>query len=527
MDLTSFSQSYLSLLAPAVAIGLAIITRKTIISLVAGILVGSLLLTDFQLTHTAQYLFKSFISVFWSDGGVNTGSVFILLFLICLGIMTSYISVAGGTRAFGEWARKRVKTARGSQLLTVALGIIIFIDDYFNSLAVGNISRPLTDRNRVSRAKLAYLIDSTAAPVCVISPISSWGAYIIALIGSILASHQVTGISPFSAFVEIIPMNLYAVIALAMVFAAAAMDLNIGPMKTHAMRAAQGELYDPRRGEPMGSRDLKDAYMGTVSDLVVPILVLVIATVSALVGTGAQALTEAGLPFSVLGAFENTNVANSLMIGGVIGMACGFLMLMRHKGVSDKVVDATRTGAQSMMGAIYILVLAWVLVDVISNLETGKFLASLVSQSIDAHWLPALMFVIAGIMAFATGTSWGTFGVMLPIAGDMAAATDIAQIMPMMGSVLAGAVFGDHCSPISDTTILSSTGASCHHIDHVVTQLPYCLAVATISFVGYLVMGGTGSVAMALLASAVLFALTLMLFKKISFSGQATSEVVS
>ncbi|WP_281646237.1 Na+/H+ antiporter NhaC family protein [Parendozoicomonas sp. Alg238-R29] len=519
MELTSFSFSPLSLLAPAVAIGLAVLTRKTLLSLGAGIVVGALLLTGFSPMNTVQYLVDALVSVFWNDG-INTGSVFILLFLISLGIMTSFISLAGGTRAFGDWARRRIKTAKGSQLLTVLLGVIIFIDDYFNALAVGNICRPLTDRNRVSRAKLAYLIDSTAAPVCVITPISSWGAYIIALIGTILATHEVTDITAFSAFVSMIPMNLYAIFALAMVIAAAAMDLNVGPMRTHADRAMQGELFDSSRGQPMGASEIEDTGKGSVADLVVPVVVLVLSTVAALIGTGAEALASAGQPFSVLGAFENTNVANSLLFGGLVGLIVSFVMLARQRVAGSRVMDALTAGVKSMMGAIYILIFAWVLVDVIGNLEAGKYLASLVGDTISTSWLPALVFLIAGAMAFATGTSWGTFGIMLPIAGDMAAATDLMLIMPMMGAVLAGAVFGDHCSPISDTTILSSTGASCHHIDHVMTQLPYCTTVAAICFVGYLVIGTTASVALGVLTSAVLFVLVLLVFRKLSFMGK-------
>ncbi|MTI15274.1 Na+/H+ antiporter NhaC family protein [Sansalvadorimonas verongulae] len=523
MELVSYSFSPLSLLAPAVAIGLAVITRKTLLSLGAGILVGTLLLNSFSPMNTLQYLLEALVAVFW-DNGLNTGNVFILLFLISLGIMTSFISLAGGTRAFGEWAQRRIKTARGSQVLTVALGVIIFIDDYFNALAVGNICRPVTDRNRVSRAKLAYLIDSTAAPVCVITPVSSWGAYIIALVGSILATHEITDISAFSAFVEMIPMNLYAIFALAMVITVASMDLNIGPMKIHAERAVRGELFDSRRGQPMGATDIKDTGKGSVADLVVPVVILVISTVTGLIGTGAQTLESAGIPFSVLGAFENTNVANSLIFGGVIGLTAGFLMLIRQRVASDRVINALTEGVKSMMGAIYILVLAWVLVDVIGNLETGKYLASLVGDTLSSVWLPALVFIIAGIMAFATGTSWGTFGIMLPIAGDMAAATDLALIMPMMGAVLAGAVFGDHCSPISDTTILSSTGASCHHIDHVLTQLPYCLAVAVICIAGYLVIGMTNSVFLGVAVGAALFVLAIMIFHRISLTLEDTQE---
>jgi Na+/H+ antiporter NhaC len=517
MELLSYSHSSLSLLAPAIAIALAIVTRRVMLSLGAGIVAGSLLLTSFNPMDTVVYLFEGFVKVFWDDG-LNTGSVFILIFLVLLGIITTLIDVSGGARAFGDWARQRVKTRRGSQLLTVLLGIIIFIDDYFNALAVGNIGRPLTDRHGVSRAKLAYLIDSTAAPVCVITPISSWGAYIIALISSILVAHEVTDISAIEAFVTMVPMNLYAVFALAMVFCTAAMDLNVGPMQTHERRARAGELYDSRKGTPPGaSNTLSSSEKGQVSDLVIPVLALVIATTAALIGTGAAALQEAGDAFSILGAFENTNVVNSLIYGGLAGLVITAVRMLSHNLDGSTWINAIVAGTKSMLSAIYILMFAWVLVDVISSLETGKYLTSLVNSfQIDTGYLPLIMFVVSGAMAFATGTSWGTFGIMLPIAGDMAAAAEVTMMLPMLASVLAGAVFGDHCSPISDTTILSSTGASCHHIDHVTTQLPYALSIALVSIFGYLVMGLTDSVSMGFLASAGVFVLLVFLFRKIS-----------
>ncbi|WP_252176096.1 Na+/H+ antiporter NhaC family protein [Endozoicomonas sp. 4G] len=517
MELLSYSTSSLSLVAPAVAIILAILTRRVLFSLGAGILAGALLLTDFSISNTFSYLLNSFTKIFW-DGGLNTGTVFILIFLVMLGIITTLIDVSGGARAFGDWARQRVKSRQGSQLVTALLGMIIFIDDYFNALAVGNIGRPLTDRHGVSRAKLAYLIDSTAAPVCVITPVSSWGAYIIALIGSILVAHEVTEVSAMGAFVSMVPMNLYAIFALALVFCTAAMDLNIGPMLTHERRARAGELYDSRKGTPPGSSEtVRSSEKGTVADLVIPVLTLVIATTASLIATGAVALQEAGTPFSILGAFENTNVVNSLIYGGLAGLLVTAVRMLSHNLDASTWGKAVIEGTRSMLPAIYILVLAWVLVDIIGSLETGKYLAELVSSSkIKTGYLPLILFVVSGLMAFSTGTSWGTFGIMLPIAGDMAVVADITMILPMLAAVLAGAVFGDHCSPISDTTILSSTGASCHHIDHVTTQLPYALSTAVVAMVGYLVMGMMDSVVMGFLASAVGFVLLVVLFRKIS-----------
>ncbi|MTI14421.1 Na+/H+ antiporter NhaC family protein [Sansalvadorimonas verongulae] len=513
MDLLSYATSPLSVLAPAVAIGLAVLTRKTLLSLGAGAVVGALLLTGFNPLNALQYLAHAFAGVFWEDGGLNTGKVFILLFPLSLGVMTSCITLAGGTQAFGEWARTRIRTGKGAQITTVILGLIIFIDDYFNALTVGNVSRPLTDRNNVPRAKLAYLLDSTASPVCVITPISSWGAYIISLIGGILVAHGLTDTSAISAFVSMIPMNLYAVFTLLMVFAVASMDLNIGPMKAHAERAMRGELGNVN---PLETETAKGENRGTVADLALPISLLVIATVAAMMYTGGHVLQANGEVFSVLGAFKNTDVATSLVFGGVIGILTCVAMLMRQGIAGRQIKTAFVDGARSMSGSIYILVLAWILTGVIGELETGRFLAGLIGDSLGSQWLPALMFLLTCVMGLATGSSWGTFGIMLPIAGDMAAASDMALLLPTLAAVLAGSVFGDHSSPISDTTILSSTGAGCDHIDHVTTQVPYAATVALICLAGYTTIGFTESVALGFGVSSVAFLAVVALFYKIS-----------
>ncbi len=513
MDLMSYATSPLSVLAPAVAIGLAVLTRRTLLSLSAGALVGALLLTGFNPPNAMQYLAQVLAGIFWEDGAINTGRVYILLFPVFLGVMTSCISLAGGTQAFGEWARRRVRTSKGAQLTTVVLGLIIFIDDYFNALTVGNISRPLTDRNNVPRAKLAYLLDSTASPVCVITPISSWGAYIISLVGGILLAHGVTDISAISAFVTMVPMNLYAVFTLLMVLAVASMDLNIGPMKAHAERARRGQLGNIN---PLESTEPQSESRGTVADLVLPVSLLVMATVAAMMVTGGQELTLEGETFSILGAFKNTDVATSLAFGGAVGIITCIAMLLRLKTPGREINTACIAGVKSMTGSIAILILAWVLTDVIGNLETGRFLAGLVGSTMGSQWLPALMFLLTCVMGVATGSSWGTFGIMLPIAGDMAAATDMALLLPTLAAVLAGSVFGDHSSPISDTTILSSTGAGCNHIDHVTTQVPYAASVALICLAGYITMGFTGSVAIGFAVSAVAFGVVVTLFRKMS-----------
>ncbi|MDP0561958.1 MAG: Na+/H+ antiporter NhaC family protein [Candidatus Endonucleobacter sp. (ex Gigantidas childressi)] len=515
MELLDYSHSAFSLATPATAILLAIITRKVLLSLGIGIIVGSLLLTGYNPLNSITYIIRIFVEVFWKDG-LNENNFFILLFLLLLGVITSLISLSGGARAFGEWARHRVKSRQGAQLIIVALGLLIFIDDYFNSLAVGSIGRPLTDRYRISRAKLAYLIDSTAAPVCVIAPLSSWGAYIIALIGPIMITHGVYDVSAMEAFLTMIPMNFYAVFALAMVAATAFLDLNVGAMRAHEERAYYGELYDPAKGVPPGAIQLNDNRDGQVSDLAAPLIILVFATLGSLIWTGAMELDINGTPFSLLGAFAHTDVPRSLVYGATIGLVLSVWRMIGRNIKTGLWYQAILEGVKSMLPAIYVLIFAWVLTEVINNVETGKYLASLIKDTISTSYLPMILFVVSGAMSFATGTSWGAFGIMLPIAGDMAAVTDITMLIPMLSAVLAGAVFGDHCSPISDTTILSSTGASCHHIDHVITQLPYAFAIAGVSIFGYFIMGLTDSTAGGLIAALIAFFVVVVVFRKLS-----------
>ncbi|GAM14365.1 Na+/H+ antiporter NhaC family protein [Mesobacillus selenatarsenatis] len=498
-----------SLLPPLVAILMVVITRRVLLSLGTGIIAAAFLLAEFNIAETFAIMWDAIKGIVVADGELNTYSLYIILFLLLLGTITAFISISGGSRAFGEWAMKRVKTRVGAQLVGAFLGVIIFIDDYFNALAVGQITRPITDRQKVSRAKLAYLIDSTSAPVCVISPISSWGAYIIALIGTILAAHGVSEYTAFSAFMQMAPMNFYALAALAMVFIVALRNIEIGPMKKHEERAITEGIVVPQDKPVPGELkdDLPTSTKGTVGDLVWPIVALVAGTVGMMLWTGASAV-EGNV--TILAIFENTDVTKSLVTGGLLGLAVALLLFVRQavvlKGVNANVFGKGMVeGIKSMLPAIYILVFAWVIVDLIGRLETGKYLAGIVeSSNINISFLPFLLFLVAGIMAFSTGTSWGSFGILLPIAGDIAAAADITLMLPALAAVLAGAVFGDHCSPISDTTILSSTGAGSHHLDHVMTQLPYALISAAIASVGFLILGFTGSTLGALAVVAIL-----------------------
>ncbi len=509
MNLTDFSDSPISLLPPLIALGLAIITRRVLFSLGVGIIIGALLLADFSLLGTTSYVFNSIKGVFVSEGNINSFTMSIVAFLILLGMATALLTLSGGTRAFAEWAQTRIKSKRGAKLLAAFLGVFIFVDDYFNSLAVGSISRPVTDRFYVSRAKLAYILDSTAAPMCVLMPVSSWGAYIITVISGILISHGVTEYSALGAYVRLIPMNFYAIFALFMVFAVIWFQLDVGPMRDHENEAARGngfdEAIDGEIKELSEELDIVESDKGKVSDLVFPIVTLIVATVFFMVYTGAQSLVDSGKEVNILAAFENTNVGASLCYGALAGLVAALITVLRQ-GLLLKDIGITMwIGARSMFGAILILFFAWTIGAIIGDMKTGAYLSSLAQGNISHHWIPVILFLISGLMAFSTGTSWGTFGIMLPIAGDMAGATDIALILPMLGAVLAGSVFGDHCSPISDTTILSSTGARCTHIDHVATQLPYALSIATVSAIGYIVLGFTASILISFIAASVAF----------------------
>ncbi|CAM2959358.1 Na+/H+ antiporter NhaC family protein [Vibrio rarus] len=516
-----FASSPISLLPPLLALGLAIITRRVLLSLGAGIVIGGFLLSDNSFSGAASYIFNTVYSVFIEDGSINSWNMSIVGFLLLLGMMTALLTLSGGTRAFALWAQARVKSKRGSKLLAAFLGVFIFIDDYFNSIAVGAVARPVTDRFYVSRAKLAYILDSTAAPMCVLTPASSWGAYIMTIIGGILVSHNMTEYSALGAYVRLIPMNFYAVFALLMVFTVAWFKIDVGAMRRHEIEASQGRGFDNENSSQDAQHDdeldIEQSPNGSVLDLILPIITLIVATVLAMMYTGGLALADDGQSFTVLRAFENTDVGTSLIYGGVIGLVVALATVWRQRLPLLSVSRALWVGAKSMFGAILILLFAWSIGSVIGDMKTGAYLSSMAQQAnINAGWLPVILFLLAGMMAFSTGTSWGTFGIMLPIAGDLAGATDLTLMLPMLGAVLAGSVFGDHCSPISDTTILSSTGARCNHMDHVTTQLPYAVSVALISCVGFITLGMTTSTMLSFAAASVAFVLVCLVLSMLS-----------
>lgn len=502
-----------SLVPPLLAIIMVLLTKRVLVSLGVGIVAAAFLMASFNIPDSLLFIWESFSGVFVEDGGLNTWNVYILLFLLLLGILTAFVSMMGGTKAFGDWMIRKVKTRPAAQIMTMVLGMLIFVDDYFNSLTVGPVSRPVTDKHRISRAKLAYIVDSTAAPMSVIAPVSSWGAYIIGIIGTVLVTQNVTDYTGFEAFIKMIPMNFYVWSALGMVLIIAISQVDFGPMKTHEKRAiTTGELSDPKNKEKVDTiAYLPVSNIGKISDLVVPIATLFVSTLVAIYWHGLISLEGEKTLMNILGSAD---VSLALLCGGIVSLLTTFALFMRHyareKLTGKHFLKGLAEGLKSMQSACTILIFAWAISFLIGEIQTGDYLAGIVERAnINVAFLPVIVFIMAGLIAFSTGTSWGAFAILLPIGGQIAGATDLSILLPVLAAVLAGAVFGDHCSPISDTTILSSTGASCNHIDHVMTQLPYALVSAGISSLGYIVLGLTGSVWIGL---TVVFVSLLLLF---------------
>jgi len=512
MQLIDFSASILSFLVPAITIILAITTGRVVLSLLTGSVVGALMLNDFGL-DSFSYLWGKFYDIFISDGSIDLWTLNIFLFLIFLGAMTAVLTLNGATRAFAEWAHKRVKSRKGASLLTVFLGIIIFIDDYFNAIGVGAISRPVTDSFKISRAKLAYLIDSTAAPMVILTPISSWGGYVIALLGTVFVTHQID-MGPLSAYVQMIPMNFYAILTIALVIYTAATSFDIGPMAVHEKLAMEeGILYDPNSELRVEENPIVEGEDGKVYELFVTIGVLISVTIISLFYTGFMALSEKGKVFGWVDSIENANVGLALVIGALTALLVSLLFTFFKPHAHKETFTAVLKGAGSMKEAIIILTAAWLVGAIIKDLGTGSYIASLVKDHLDLNYLPALIFILSAVMAFATGTSWGTFGIMISITAGIAAETDPSQILVLLSAVLSGAVMGDHCSPISDTTILSSIGARSNHIDHVKTQIPYALISGTAALGGFLTIGITGSLSLSWVVSITIIVTIVLLLK--------------
>ncbi|WP_256840908.1 Na+/H+ antiporter NhaC family protein [Ornithinimicrobium cryptoxanthini] len=502
----------LTILPPVLAIVLVLTTKRVLLSLGSGVVASALLVAGLNPLDTLRLVWDAFAAIFWDEGTVNTYYVYILVFTLLLGIIAAIIMMSGGTRAFSDWAVQRISTRRGAKVLPATLGIVIFIDDYFNALAVGQVARPVTDKHHVSRAKLAYIVDSTSAPVAVLAPFSSWGASIIGIMAPILAGSALV-VSDVGAFLGAAAMNYYAIVTVLVVWVTVGLHIEIGPMRAEERRAiSEGRTFNPDEVIPGElAEDLPVHHPGAKRALIIPFLLLVVGVLAGIAWTGYRA----GGSLDLLAIFANTDVSSALLWGGLLGLAAALYYYLRYTSDNPKFSLTTLglgfwEGIKSMMPAVSILLLAWMLGDLIGQLGTGKYLGSLVeAAALPAAWLIPLMFVLAGAMAFSTGTSWGSFGLLLPIAGQIMNNVEggAELLLPAFGAVLAGAVFGDHCSPISDTTILSSTGSGANVITHVTTQLPYALASAAIALAGYIVFALTGNGVLGLVAALGLLAL--------------------
>ena len=471
----SLYATFWALVPPIVAIVLALITKEVYSSLFIGILVGGLFYSGFSFEGTLTHIFNDGFAAVLSDS-YNVG---ILIFLVLLGALVALMNKAGGSAAFGQWAKKRIKSRVGAQLATMALGVLIFIDDYFNCLTVGSVMRPVTDEHKVSRAKLSYLIDSTAAPVCIIAPISSWAAAVAGF---------VEGEDGFSVFCRAIPYNYYALLTIVTMIIIITLKIDFGPMRKHENNALNGDLFSENDKEKnVEQSDNVINSKGKVVDLVIPILVLIVCCVIGMIYSGG--FFEG---VNLIDAFSGCDASVGLALGSIVAIIITIVIyLLRRVLTFKECMDCLPEGFKAMVPAILILTFAWTLKAMTDSLGAAEFVAGVVQSSAGAFmgFLPAIIFLIGCGLAFATGTSWGTFGILIPIVVNVFQNSDPALMIISISACMAGAVCGDHCSPISDTTIMASAGAQCNHVNHVSTQLPYAVLVAAVSFVTYIIAG--------------------------------------
>ena len=498
--------TFWSLFPPVVAICLALITKEVYSSLFVGILVGGLLSTGFNPVHTVDSMI--------SDGFISavSGSAGIFIFLVLLGVIVALLNKAGGSQAFGAWAAKHVKTKIGAALATFCFGVLIFIDDYFNCLTVGAVMRPVTDKAKISRAKLAYLIDATAAPICMIAPISSWAAAV--------SSYAPDG-QGLTLFIQAIPYNFYSLLTFVFIIAITLMKFDYGPMRLHERNAEAGDLFTSGAVHADSEEVSSGAGKAKIIDLILPIIVLIGVCVVSLFYVGrcmgeewvfASANYDPSLNF--VDAFSNTDATVGLPWGGLIALLfCIIYFVARRLVTFKEAMDCIPKGFIAMVPAILILTMATTLKNMTGLLASDVFVENaLVNASGLNNFLPAIIFLVACCIAFATGTSWGTFGILIPIVLSIFPVGSELGIMSM-SACLAGAVCGDHCSPISDTTLMSSAGAKCDHLNHVSTQLPYAVTCAVVTFVAYIIAGFVQNVFISLPIAAVMMVATLFVIK--------------
>lgn len=507
-----------SLLPPIVAIGLALITKEVYSSLFIGSLTGAVIYAA-SASLGAEGVFTTVVRDGLIANLADSYNVGILIFLVVLGTIVALMNKAGGSKAYGEWAAKHIKSRVGACISTFVLGVLIFVDDYFNCLTVGSVMRPVTDKHGVSRSKLAYLIDATAAPICIIAPVSSWAAAV---------SGTVEGVNGIQLFINTIPYNLYALLTIIMVIFISLTGVNYGPMKLHEDNAAKGDLFTTRN-TVYDSEDDNTSSNGKVIDLIIPVVILIICCVMGMIYSGGFFSGE-----SFIDAFANCDASYALSLVSIISLIIiiAYFLARRVLKFSD-CMSAIPSGFKQMVPAILILTFAWTLKTMTGLLEAGTFVSGIVeSASAIEILLPCILFVVALGLAFATGTSWGTFGILIPIvtgifstelAGVSAAGEIPKTVIICISACLAGAVCGDHCSPISDTTIMASTGAQCDHVNHVSTQLPYALTVAAVCMVGYIFAGFVQNV-FAVLGLSIALMLAVLFFIRMYEKKKAVKE---
>lgn len=490
MELEAISVGILSIIPPLVAIVLALVTKEVVFSLVLGILSGTAIYA-FSTGTGIVGMFDTTMSLMTTKLSENTSMI---MFLCLLGILVALINRAGGSRAYGEWAVRKLKSKKSSSVATVFLGILIFIDDYFNCLTVGTVMRPVTDRFDMSREKLSYLIDATAAPICIIAPISSWAASVISYYPAS------TGMSGMSAFLSSIPMNLYALLTIFMIFyISLKRNADYGPMLKAEMLAEHG-IHDGRVAMSKQEEEFlahNSNTKGKIYDLVIPIAFLIVVSVLSMLYVGGY---WSGDNPTLFDAFGNTDAGPALALGAFVALVFSFIYFMARRVLTFKeFFNCINPGVNSMVAACIILTLAWAISGVCRDLlSTGEYVAHIVQTSgVPVGILPALIFLVACLLSFSTGTAWGTFGILIPIIISICEVAAPELLITTLSATLAGSVFGDHSSPISDTTILASTGAQCDHLKHVGTQVPYASTVAACCLLGYLVAGFTGKLGFA------------------------------
>ena len=508
-----------SLLPPVAAIVLALITKEVYSSLFLGIIVGCFLYTN----GSPIDAFQDFVSRLTSNAGGNMG---ILMFLVILGTMVALMIRAGGSKAYGDWAVSHIKTKSGALWSTFILAIVLGVDDYFNNLTTGNVMRPVTDGHHISRAKLSYMCDATAAPVCIMMPVSSWAAAVTGIIGNEEVGFQI--------FLKAIPYNYYAILTLVFIVVMTCLNIDYGPMRKHENNAAKGDLYTTPERPFAGVEEMKFNPNGKVIDLVLPVLVLVACCVGSMVYVGYQ---NGGT--DLITAFANTSAFDALPLGSLVALIFTMIFFMVRRAMSfTELMDCLPNGFKQMVPAILILCLAWTIGDVTKALGAPEFVADLVSKFGPGlkNFLPAVVFLIAAFLGFATGTSWGTFTILLPIvipvfSGGIPAADLTSELingndmlMIAIAATLGGAVMGDHCSPISDTTIMASSGAQCYHLNHVATQLPYAMTVAAVCFANYILASFIQNVVINLAIAIVCMVVVLLVIGKLNHSMNRHSQ---